>query len=121
MDRAYRVAVIGATGGVGAEAIAILQERGFPLRDLRPFGKPGEEEGASIDFEGGSLPVRELSKEALSGVEIAFFAAPAEVARQYAPEVARHGGLAIDLSPAFRQDPAVPLVVPEVNPLEIGK
>lgn len=119
MTRKYSIAVIGASGMVGAQIVALLEERGFPVKKLQIF-RSREDEGESIEFNGEGLSYELLCPPSLAGIDIAFFCATAEVSAQYAPEVAKlNGGLAIDLSRAFRHDPSVPLVLPELNTKEI--
>ncbi|PZN05553.1 MAG: aspartate-semialdehyde dehydrogenase [Bacillota bacterium] len=110
----YRVAVVGATGLVGQRLLQVLEERRFPVDELRPLAT-SRSAGRRVRFAGSSWAVGEASVAALAGVDIAFFAASGEVSRQLAPEAARAGTVVIDKSNAFRMDPAVPLVVPEVN------
>jgi aspartate-semialdehyde dehydrogenase len=108
------VAVLGATGLVGRTVLEILEERGFPLDELRPLAS---ERSASktVRFRGADVPVRPVSADAFAGVSLALFATSAELSRQWAPVARAAGALVVDHSSAFRMDPAVPLVVPEVN------
>lgn len=112
---AYVVAVVGATGAVGNEMIEILAERGFPVSELRLFAS-SRSAGETISFQGRSTPVRVISEEGFTGVDLALFSAGEEVSRQFAPIAAKAGAVVIDNSAAWRMDPKVPLVVPEVNP-----
>ncbi|WP_164928655.1 aspartate-semialdehyde dehydrogenase [Gloeobacter violaceus] len=114
MTNAYRVAVLGATGAVGTEMVKLLQERHFPLASLKLLASE-RSAGKLLDFAGESLPVEVLRPEALKGQDIVLGATEADVARQYAGVIVEAGGVFVDNSSAFRQDPAVPLVVPEVN------
>jgi len=109
-----RVAVVGATGAAGSTVLRILQERRFPVAELRPMAS-ARSAGTAVQFAGDSLTVQEVSDEALQGVDVAFFAAGSGTARRFAPVVAAQGGVAIDKSSGYRMDPEVPLVVPEVN------
>jgi aspartate-semialdehyde dehydrogenase len=113
------VAIIGATGAVGTELIACLEQRGFPLRQLRLFAS-ARSAGRSLAYRRDSLPVEVLSGEALAGSDIALFSAGSTTSRQFAPPAVRDGTLVIDNSSAFRMDAGVPLVVPEVNADAIG-
>ncbi|MGE5586954.1 MAG: aspartate-semialdehyde dehydrogenase [Clostridia bacterium] len=115
-----KVAVVGATGAVGQEFLRVLQERNFPCATLSLFAS-ARSEGKTMRFLGENLPVRALSEAGLAGHDLAFFSAGASVSREYAPPAARAGVLVIDNSSAFRMDPEVPLVVPEVNPGDIAK
>ena len=112
---AYRVAVVGATGLVGRTILRVLEERRFPVGDLVPMASE-RSVGKTVTFAGTSLAVQPLSEEGLRGIDIAFFAAGTDVNRTWAPLAVRAGAVVIDKSNAFRMDPRVPLVVPEVNP-----
>ena len=118
--RELKVAIVGATGAVGQEFLRVLEEREFPCATLSLFAS-GRSEGKTMRFRGESLPVRALSEARLAGHDLAFFSAGASVSREYAPSAARAGVLVIDNSSAFRMDPEVPLVVPEVNPGDMAK
>lgn len=109
----YRVAVVGATGAVGREMVKILEQRDFPVDDLRLFASP-RSEGKVIKFKGQNITVEALDKSALKGFDVYLFSAGASVSREFAP-VAAESGVVIDNSSAFRMEPGVPLVVPEVN------
>lgn len=111
---ARRVAIVGATGAVGLEFLAVLAARDFPLRDLRLFASP-RSAGSRLPFRGEHLPVEPLSEAGLAGVELALFSAGGAVARQWAPRAVAAGAVVVDNSSAFRLDAEVPLVVPEVN------
>lgn len=108
--RAANVAVVGATGAVGAELIGCLERRGFPTASLRLLASE-RSAGRRI----GEHRVEAVSLDAFRGVDLAFFSAGAGVSRTYAPLAAGQGALVVDNSSAFRMEPAVPLVVPEVN------
>ena len=108
------VAVVGATGAAGSTLLRVLRERRFPMADLRLLASP-RSEGAVVQVGDASLIVGTVTEDALRGVDIAFFAAGAVTSRLHAPEVAGGGGVAVDKSSAFRMEPSVPLVVPEVN------
>jgi aspartate-semialdehyde dehydrogenase len=112
-DAALRVAVVGATGAVGAVLLEVLAERRFPGR-LQAFAS-ARSAGRRLPYGGGELEVAALSDGALDGVDLAFLAAGGAVSRELAPAAARAGMVVIDKSSAFRLDPDVPLVVPEVN------
>lgn len=109
------VAVVGATGAVGGELIALLAERRFPIGQLRLFAS-GRSVGASIPFQGASVDLEELTTERLIGVDLAFFCATGDISRQWALIAAEQGSIVIDNSSAYRMDPETPLIVPEVNP-----
>jgi aspartate-semialdehyde dehydrogenase len=109
-----RVAVVGATGAVGAEMLRVLEERAFPLASLRLVAS-ARSAGRRIAVFGEELVVEELSPRALSGVDLALFDTPDEVARVWVPRARDAGAVVVDNSAAWRMDPAVPLVVPEIN------
>ena len=113
-DRAYTVAIVGATGVVGGTVRAILEERAFPVGELRLLASE-RSRGAQLAFRGASCTVGELSAGAFAGVDLAFFAAGGAVSQEFVPQAVAAGAVVIDKSSAFRADPAVPLVVPEVN------
>jgi aspartate-semialdehyde dehydrogenase len=110
----YRVGIVGATGAVGQELIALLQAHAFPLAELRPLAS-ARSAGRSIEVGGKKLTVQEATPEAFAGLNVAFFAAGGGVTKALAPEAVKRGCLVIDKSSAFRMDPNVPLVVPEIN------
>jgi aspartate-semialdehyde dehydrogenase len=108
------VAVVGATGAVGQTTLRLLEERKFPVKELRPFASE-RSAGKSVTFRGEGIRVDRLSPDAFHGVELAFFSAGSGQAREWAPRAVQAGAVVIDKSSAFRMDPAVPLVVPEIN------
>jgi aspartate-semialdehyde dehydrogenase len=110
----FVVAVVGATGAVGREMLKILEQRRFPIRRLVALASK-RSAGQKLPFAGGEVTVEELTPRSLQGVEFALFSAGASVAREMAPVAAAAGAVVIDNSSAWRMDPAVPLVVPEVN------
>jgi aspartate-semialdehyde dehydrogenase len=114
----YNVALAGATGAVGQEMLAILQERDFPVRSLRLLASR-RSVGRTFPFRGESLVVQELTKDSFRGVDIALFSAGADRSKSFARHAVEAGAVVIDNSSAFRMDPKVPLVVPEINPEDI--
>src|SRR5215212_7024356 len=110
-----KIGVIGATGMVGRQYLEILEQSPLDIGELRLYAS-ARSVGSRMTFAGESLPVQELTVEACRGLDVALFSVSTELARQYAPRVAANGTLVIDDSSAFRMDPDVPLVVPEVNP-----
>jgi aspartate-semialdehyde dehydrogenase len=114
MNTTPHIAIVGATGAVGMEALRILEQREFPHAAIRLMAS-ARSAGKQIPFAGTMLKVEELGDRSFEGVDLAFFAADAATSRKHAPQVAAQGGIAIDKSSAFRMDPAVPLVIPEVN------
>ena len=113
-EREFTVAVVGATGAVGTEVLRTLEERVFPVGDLRLFASE-RSAGELVDWCGASVRVDELDGDGFEGVDIAFFCAGGAVSAEYAPRAADAGAVVIDKSSFFRMDPDVPLVVPEVN------
>ncbi len=109
------IAIVGASGAVGAEFLRVLDEQDFPVNTLRLFGSE-RSAGQTRQFRGNEYVIELLSEESdFSGVDIAFTSAGAGTSRRYAEVITRHGTLMIDNSSAFRMEPDVPLVVPEVN------
>jgi len=111
---AYTVAVVGATGAVGQEMREILEEREFPVARLVCLASE-RSEGKAVPFRGADVPVERLTERSFGGVDIALFSAGAERSRAFAPHAVAAGAVVIDNSSAFRMEPKVPLVVPEVN------
>ena len=109
------VAVVGATGAVGVEFLHLLEQRRFPLAELKLLAS-ARSAGKTMKFKGQDITVTELTEESFKGVDIALFSAGGSISRHYAPIAAREGAVVVDNSSAFRMDPAVPLVVPEINP-----
>ena len=114
MSSGYHVAIAGATGAVGTEFLRVLERHRFPVASLRLLASE-RSEGKRIRFAGEDLVVQRLTENAFDGVQIAFFSAGASRSRQYAPAAVKAGAVVIDNSSAFRMDPQVPLVVPEIN------
>jgi aspartate-semialdehyde dehydrogenase len=114
MSSGYHVAIVGATGAVGTEFLHVLERHDFPIASLRLLASE-RSEGKRIRFAGEDLVVQRLTENAFEGVQIAFFSAGASRSRQFAPAAVRAGAVVIDNSSAFRMDPQVPLVVPEIN------
>jgi aspartate-semialdehyde dehydrogenase len=110
----FNVAVVGATGAVGTTMLRVLEERGFPVTELRPMASE-RSEGRELDYLGKPVTVRRLREDAFEGVQIALFSAGSARAKAYAPHAVEAGAVVIDNSSAFRMEPDVPLVVPEVN------
>lgn len=109
------IAIVGASGAVGTEFLRVLQEQNFPVDNLRLFGSK-RSAGTTRTFRGKEYAIEELTHDSdFSGVDIAFTSAGASTSKEYAATITRHGTLMIDNSSAFRMDPDVPLVVPEVN------
>ena len=111
----YTVAVLGATGAVGQEMIKILQERNFPVGKLVPLAS-ARSAGKTLTFRGEDVTIGLACDEAFQGVDIVLGAAENDIAKQFAPAIVAAGAVFVDNSSAFRMDPNVPLVVPEINP-----
>ncbi len=114
----YNVAVVGATGAVGSEMVKILEERDFPVKNLKLLASE-RSAGERIEFKGEEIVVEVLNENSFKGIDIALFSAGGSVSKEFAPIAASSGAVVIDNSSAFRTDPDVPLVVPEVNPHRI--
>ena len=114
----FNVAVVGATGAVGGTILRVLEERGFPVTELRPLAS-ARSEGRELDYLGRPRPVRTLTADAFDGIQIALFSAGATRSREFAPAAVEAGAVVIDNSSAYRMDPLVPLVVPEVNEADL--
>ncbi|MBI5205988.1 MAG: aspartate-semialdehyde dehydrogenase [Nitrospirae bacterium] len=110
----YVVAVVGATGAVGNEMIATLEQRDFPVEKLRLFASE-RSEGKTLEFQGQQIPVESLNEGSFKGIDIALLSAGAERSKIWAPVAAKSGCVVVDNSSQWRMDPEVPLVVPEVN------
>ncbi|MEN9674801.1 MAG: hypothetical protein RIS76_697 [Verrucomicrobiota bacterium] len=118
MHRNPHVAVVGATGAVGVEMIETLERRGFPVGQLTLLAS-ARSVGKKLKFKGTEIAVTELTPDAFRGIDLALFSAGGEISRQFAPIAAAAGCVVIDNSSAFRQDPTVPLVVPEINAADV--
>lgn len=116
----YNVAVVGATGAVGRTMLKILEERNFPVKRIIPLAS-SRSKGQIIKFMGQAVKVEEAKPSSFEGVDIALFSAGKDISLNLAPEAVKRGAVVIDNSNAFRMDPEVPLVVPEVNPQDIQK
>ncbi len=115
----YKVAVVGATGEVGRMFLKVLEERNFPVDELYLFASE-HSEGVELAFKGERIKVRALNKQkSFKGIDIALFSAGGTISKEYAPLFAKDGAVVIDNSSAWRMDPEVPLVVPEVNPEDV--
>jgi len=119
MGGTYRVAVVGVTGAVGQQMVACLEERNFPMGRLVPLASE-RSLGKTVTFLGKEISVEVLNEDSFDGVEIALFSAGGGISKEFGPIAARAGAVVVDNSSAWRMDPEVPLVVPEVNPHDIG-
>ena len=114
----YTVAVLGATGAVGQEMIKILAERNFPVGKLVPLAS-ARSAGKQLKFRGEDVTIQEATDEAFRGVDIVLGAAENDIAKRFAPAIVESGAVFVDNSSAFRLNPDVPLVVPEINPEDV--
>ena len=114
----YTVAVLGATGAVGQEMIKILAERDFPVGKLVPLAS-ARSAGKKLTFKGEEVTIQEACETAFEGVDIVLGAAENDIAKKFAPAIVKAGAVFVDNSSAFRLNPDVPLVVPEINPEDV--
>ncbi len=114
MSREYKVGVLGASGAVGREVLNCLEERGFPVSEVRALAS-SRSAGNKLEFGGGEITVQEVKKDSFQGLDLAIFSAGATASREWAPIAAKSGCPVVDNSSCWRQDDRVPLVVPEVN------
>ena len=114
----YTVAILGATGAVGQEMIKILQERNFPVGKLKPLAS-ARSAGKTLKFRGEDVTIEEARDEAFEDVDIVLGAAENDIAKRFAPAIVKAGAVFVDNSSAFRLDPKVPLIVPEINPEDV--
>ena len=115
----YTVAILGATGAVGQEMIKVLQERNFPVGKLIPLASR-RSAGKKLLFKGKEVTIQEACDTAFEGVDIVLGAAENDIAKRFAPAIQAAGAVFVDNSSAFRMDPKVPLIVPEVNPEDVS-
>jgi aspartate-semialdehyde dehydrogenase len=118
MSRLWNVAVAGATGAVGNQMIQCLEERNFPIKNLKLLAS-ARSVGKTLNFKGTPYPVEEMTEQSFKGVDIALFSAGASTSLKFAPAAVQAGAVVVDNSSAYRMEPHVPLVVPEVNPHQI--
>jgi len=118
--RQYNVAVVGATGAVGEEMRNVLEQRDFPIGNLRLLAS-ARSAGKKFSYKGEDMVVEELTKDAFKGVDIALFSAGGSISKEFAQAAVDAGAVVVDNSSAFRMDDDVPLVVPEVNPGDVKK
>jgi aspartate-semialdehyde dehydrogenase len=110
----YHIAVVGATGAVGAELLRVLERKNFPVTSLRAIGS-SRSAGKSLRFRNEEIAVQELGENSFDKIDIAFFSAGGEISRKFAPVARSAGAVVIDNSSAFRMEADVPLVIPEIN------
>lgn len=118
VGKEYHIAVVGATGAVGAEFFRVLERRNFPATSIRAFAS-AKSAGKKVQFRGQPIPVEELNERSFDEIEIAFFSAGGDISRKFVPIARKAGAVVIDNSSVFRMDPDVPLVIPEINPADV--
>ena len=118
--KSYNIAILGATGAVGQEMLKILEEKNFPIGELRLLASP-RSVGKKVMFKGQEYEVKLACHEAFEGLDIVLGAASNAVAKEFAPSIVKAGAVLVDNSSAFRMDDNVPLVVPEINPDDVFK
>ena len=116
----YKVAILGATGAVGREMMKVLAERDFPVEELHLLAS-ARSVGQAIHWKGHDIPVELACDAAFEGMDIVLGAAENDIAKQFAPAIVKAGAVFVDNSSAFRMDPEVPLIVPEINPQDVKK
>ena len=114
----FKVGILGATGAVGREMMKILEERRFPVAELRPIASE-RSAGTKLPFNGGEVEVVAAADSAFEGLDLVLGAAENDIAKQYAPAIVKAGAVFVDNSSAFRLDKDVPLVIPEINPEDV--
>ncbi|OLN22742.1 aspartate-semialdehyde dehydrogenase [Domibacillus antri] len=119
-NKGFHVAVVGATGAVGQQMLKTLEERNFPIKTLTLLSS-ARSAGKTVSFRGEDVTIQEAKPESFEGIDIALFSAGGSVSQVLAPEAAKRGAVVIDNTSAFRMDPEVPLVVPEVNKEDLRK
>jgi aspartate-semialdehyde dehydrogenase len=119
VSKEYRVAVVGATGAVGRAMRSILAERDFPVKDLVALAT-AKSAGMKLDYKGQEVTCQELTPDSFKGIDLALFSAGGGTSQKFAPIAAEAGCVVVDNSSAWRMDPNVPLVVPEVNPDDVN-
>ena len=120
MSKLWNVAIVGATGAVGEQMIECLEERNFPVGKIKYLAS-ARSAGQVLEFKGKPVVVEELTHDSFEGVDIALFSAGGARSEEFCPSAAKAGAVCIDNSSAWRMDPGVPLVVPEVNPHAIAQ
>lgn len=120
MKKKLNVAILGVTGAVGQEFLSILEERKFPVAELKPLAS-GRSAGKKIKFQGKTISIEEARPDSFKGIDLVLSSAGASVSRQFVPAAVKAGAVVVDNTSAFRMDPDVPLVIPEINADEIRK
>lgn len=120
MKKSYDIAIVGATGAVGVELLDVLERRRFPVGRVRLLAS-ARSAGKMMRVRGDDVAIEELRDDSFGGVDLAFFSAGADISQKFAPIAASSGAVVIDNSSAFRMDPEVPLVIPEINGSDVLK
>jgi len=120
IEMSWHTAIMGATGAVGTEFLRLLEERNFPLKSLKLLAS-SRSAGKKLEFRGEDLVVEELTEKSFDGVELVLASAGGSLSKKFAPAAVAAGAVVVDNTSAFRMDPAVPLVIPEVNPEDIAE
>ena len=120
MSRNYRVAILGATGAVGTEFLELLENRKFPLAELKLLASP-RSAGKTMQFQGESLPIEVVEERSFNNIDIVLASAGGSTSKHWAPKAVECGAVVVDNSSAFRMHPEVPLIVPEVNPEAVAE
>jgi len=120
MKEKYNVAVVGATGAVGEQMRSILEERNFPVGEIR-YMASSRSKGKKLQWKDMQIEVEDLAEADFSGIDIALFSAGGGRSKEFAPKAVSHGAVVIDNSSAFRMDDDIPLVIPEINPADVEK
>jgi len=118
VSKEYHIAIVGATGAVGAEFFRVLERRNFPVASIRALAS-GKSAGKKVQFRNQPITVEELGEKSFDKIDIAFFSAGGDISRKFVPIARNAGAVVIDNSSVFRMDPDVPLVIPEINPGDV--
>jgi aspartate-semialdehyde dehydrogenase len=120
VSKEYHIAIVGATGAVGAEFFRVLERRNFPVASIRALAS-GKSAGKKVQFRNQPITVEELGEKSFDKIDIAFFSAGGEISRKFVPIARDAGAVVIDNSSVFRMDSDVPLVIPEINPDDVNE
>lgn len=118
MNKPYHIAIVGATGAVGLELLRVMERRNFPASRIRALASP-RSVGKTVEFRGATIPVEALGDDSFTGIDLAFFSAGGDTSRRFAPIAQSAGAIVIDNSSAYRMDPKVPLIIPEINAADV--
>ena len=118
VSKEYHIAIVGATGAVGAEFFRVLERRNFPVANIRALASE-KSAGKKVQFRNQPITVEELGEKSFAKIDIAFFSAGGDISRKFVPIARNAGAVVIDNSSVFRMDPDVPLVIPEINPDDV--